>query len=352
LTNRKKDYKLDSAQLTTFAQIFKNDLRLCEGGTMPRPSQPKDVHLLVKISHMYHEQGNSEDQIARSLHLSRSKVSRLLKQARQLGIVKISVIPPPGFFPKLEEDLERKYSLKEALVVDVADPDSPNSVAKELGVVAARHLQQTLNEGEIIGISWGTTLNAMIAALQYQKPMSNHVVQIIGGLGEPTSEIHATDLCRRMASALNSDLTLLPSPGIVSSRQVRDALLGDRFIQNALRLYSKLGVAYVGIGAPTPDSVVIRDGAIMSQAELDRLLVLGAVGDIALRYYDRNGQPICGELDERVIGITLEELKNIDRVVGVAGGVEKLQAIRGALLGKNVNVLITDQHTAMELLRP
>jgi DNA-binding transcriptional regulator LsrR (DeoR family) len=110
-------------------------------------------------------------------------------------------------------------------------------------------------------------------------------------------------------------------------------------------------MAYVGIGAPCR-SVVIRDGNIMSQAELEGLLKLGAVGDIALRYFDQDGRPICGELDERVIGITLEELKKIEWVVGVAGGVEKLQAIRGALLGKNVNVLITDQHTAMELLRP
>jgi DNA-binding transcriptional regulator LsrR (DeoR family) len=308
--------------------------------------------MLVKISQMYYEKGYSEDQIADSLRLSRSKISRLLKQARQQGIVKITVITPPGFFPELEHGLERTYGLKEAQVVEVADYNSPNSVAKELGAAAARHLQQRLNEGEIIGISWGTTLHAMVSALQLQRTMYNQVVQIVGGLGEPTWEIHATDLCRRMASALSCELTLLPAPGVVPNLQVREALVQDRFTQNALALYSKLDLAYVGIGAPTVESVVMRDGTIMNAAELEEVVRLGAVGDIALRYFDQVGLPVCSELDRRVIGITLEELKKVDRVVGVAGGRDKLAAIRGALLGKNINVLITDQHTAKELLNP
>jgi DNA-binding transcriptional regulator LsrR (DeoR family) len=306
--------------------------------------------MLVKISQMYYEKGYSEDQIADSLRLSRSKVSRLLKQARKLGIVNITVVSPPGFFPRLEAGLERAYGLKEAQVVDVADYNSPNSVAKELGAAAARHLQQRLNESEMIGISWGTTLHAMVSALQFQSTMHNQVVQIVGGLGEPTWEIHATDLCRRMANALSCELTLLPAPGIVPNLQFREALVQDRFTQNALGLYSKLDLAYVGVGAPTAESVLIRDGTIMSAADLERMVSLGAVGDIALRYFDQSGQPVCSELDQRVIGITLEELKKVDRVVGVAGGRNKLAAIRGALLGKNINVLITDQHTATELL--
>jgi DNA-binding transcriptional regulator LsrR (DeoR family) len=193
-------------------------------------------------------------------------------------------------------------------------------------------------------------LNALVASLQYQRPMRNHVVQVIGGMGEPTSEVHATDLCRRMANALNCDLTLLPAPGIVSSRQVKEALVQDRFVQNALKMFARLDVVYAGIGAPTPESIVVQDGTIMREGELEELRERGAVGDIALRYYNQSGEPVLSNLDERVIGISLEELKQIDRVVGVSGGAAKVDAIRGALLGKHINVLITDKFTAKALL--
>jgi len=317
---------------------------------MPRLSQPNDMRLLDKVSRLYYEQEFSEGEIAGRLHLSRSKVSRLLKKARELGVVQITVVSPPGFYPALESGLEKRYGLQEAIVVGVSDPESSEAVARELGVVAARHLQQVIREGDVIGISWGRTLNALIANLNPSRPMNNHVVQIIGGLGPPTAEIHATDLCRRMASALNCGLTLLPAPGIVASPQVKQALLLDRYIQQALSLYSSINLAFVGIGAPTPDSVVMRDGSIMNQAELDELLEKGAVGDIALRFFDAQGRAICSDLDERVIGITLEELQRVQCVVGVAGGTEKTAVIRGALLGGYVNALITDQSTAMNLL--
>jgi DNA-binding transcriptional regulator LsrR (DeoR family) len=304
----------------------------------------------VKICHLYYEQNCSEEDIARTLSLSRSKVSRSLNQARQMGIVKISIIPPPGFFPALEQALEREFDLREAVVVETSSPDTANIISKDLGIASAHYLRQTIREGDIIGISWGRTLNAMIASLQYQKSMDNQVVQILGGLGEPTAEVHATGLCRRMANALNCDFTLLPASGIVSSPQIKEALTLDRFVQNALQMFSRLNVAYVGIGSPSPESFVFKDGAIMSESDLDELREWSAAGDIALRYYNQRGEAIQSNFDERVIGITLDELKQVNRVVGVAGGADKVGAIRGALLGKLINVLITDKYTAEALL--
>jgi DNA-binding transcriptional regulator LsrR (DeoR family) len=317
---------------------------------MPRSPQQKDPVLLSKVSRLYYEQNFHEAEIAEKLHLSRTKVSRLLKEARRVGIVQIRIVPPPGSFPGLEAELEKRFGLKEAVVVASSESESSDTI-RNLGAAAARHLQESLQAGETIGVSWGRTLHAMVGSIQPQRTRDNRVVQIIGGLGHPTGEVHATELCRRMAGALSCDLVLLPVPGIMHSQQAKEAVLADRYIQSTLSLFGEIDVAYVGIGAPGHDSVLMNDSTIMRQEDLDDILRLGAVGDIALRFFDRNGAPIQSDLDDRVIGIRLQELKRIDRRVGVSGGLKKLDTVRAALAAGYVNVLITDQKLAEALIQ-
>ncbi|MCX8025911.1 MAG: sugar-binding transcriptional regulator [Thermanaerothrix sp.] len=318
---------------------------------MPRPKQEEDLRLLTKVSKLYYEENLTQDEIMERLQLSRSKVSRLLQRARERGIVKITVMSPPGLFPDLEAELENRYRLSEAIVVEARDPQSQSLVSRELGIAAANYLLRTLQDNDVIGISWGTTLSYMVAALQPRPTPGAHVVQIIGGLGPPESEVHATDLCRRLAQLLQCRLTLLPAPGIVDHVEAKEAILSDSHVRHAFSLFSRINVAYVGIGAPTPDSVIMRDGSILSWDVLDDLLKRGAVGDIALRFFDAWGHPIISEVDQRVIGITLEQLRQIKRVVGVAGGPQKIEVLRGALRGRLINVLITDHATASQLVR-
>lgn len=309
-----------------------------------------ETRLLVKVSKLYYEEGLSQDEIVARLNLSRSKISRLLQQARDEGIVQISVVTPKHLFSDLENELEKRFDLHEALVVESHAGDSAESIQRELGIAAAGYLERSLNASTTLGISWGSTLNSLVAALHPIRAVEVQVVQIIGGLGQPEAEVHATDLCRRLARALGAQLTLLPAPGIVASQQARAVLMEDTYIRRAVEMFDQLDVAFVGIGAPTPDSLLLRDGSILSRQELDDLLQKGAVGDIALRFFDAQGQPIQSEIDQRVIGITLEQLKQTRRVVGVAGGPGKFAAILGALRGKFINVLITDSLTAEKLL--
>lgn len=309
-----------------------------------------ETRLLVKVSKLYYEEGLSQDEIVARLNLSRSKISRLLQQARNEGIVQISVVTPKHLFPNLENELEKHFGLHEALVVESQAGDSVESIQHELGIAAAGYLERSVGPTTTLGISWGATLHSMVAALRTKHLPQVHVVQIIGGLGQPEAEVHATDLCRRLARALGAQLTLLPAPGVVASQQARAVLMEDTYIRRAVEMFERLDIAFVGIGAPTPDSLLLRDGSILSRQELDDLLQKGTVGDIALRFFDAQGQPIQSEIDQRVIGITLEQLKRSRRVVGVAGGPGKFAAILGALRGKFINVLITDSLTAEKLL--
>lgn len=314
-----------------------------------RKPNPLDLRLLSKVSKMYYEQSMTQQEIAGRLCLSRPKVSRLLQQASEAGIVQITVLSPTGSYAELEHQLEKKYGLQEVLVVQVDHWTSQEAVVRELGVAAAEYLLRTLQDHDVVGIAWGTTLNAMVHALQPMAAPDTHIVQMIGGLGPPEAEVHATELCRRIARLLGCKLTLIPAPGIVDNLQVKKALISDSHVQNAFNLFSRINVAYVGIGVPTPTSVVMRGGSIMSREQLDDLLDKGAVGDIALRYFDACGQPIQSQLDNLVIGISLSQLKQSDRVVGIAGGMEKLASISGALQGGWIDVLITDQMVAHRL---
>ena len=316
---------------------------------MPR-NHNVEYRLLQKVSKLYYESDLTQQQISERLNLSRPKVSRLLKQAEELGVVKITISGIPGIHTDLESELEKKYYIQEVYIVEVSDPYSQISVSSEIGVAAADYFTRVVQNPSLIGVSWGTTLRAMADAIPIMDFSKSEVVQILGGLGSPQSEAHTAYILRRMVTQTGCKLSMLNLPGIVDEPSVKQAVLSDSHVKEVYDLYKKLDIAIVGIGAPTPDSVVMRDGNILSEEERKMLLGKGAVGDIGLRFLDKNGQIIYSDIDERVIGISLEELKNIDKVIGIAGGPAKVDAVRAALRGKFINHLITDHLTGERLL--
>jgi DNA-binding transcriptional regulator LsrR (DeoR family) len=319
---------------------------------MNRLVSSEDLRLLVKVSKLYYEEGMRQDEIVAKLNLSRSKISRLLQQARDEGVVRITVLAPVGIYPDLEINLENKFRIDEAIVIDVSQPDSQQLVSRELGIAAAYYIQRTIKERDITGITWGATLSAMVNALQPRRLPEAQIVQVLGGLGQPESEVHATDLAQRMARNLGCRLTLLSAPGIVDNQHTRSVFLADSHVQSAFNLFPQIDVAFVGIGAPNSLPFGFQDGSTLTDDELKKLIQDGAVGDIALRFFDSYGQLVDSEVEKRIIGIDLQQLSCIPKVVGVAGGPQKTAAILGALRGRLLNVLITDHITATALLDP
>ncbi len=309
------------------------------------------LHQLIKVAKLYYEDGLTQQAIAERLRLSRPKISRLLQQARDERVVQITIAPPVGTHADLERQLEICYGLEEVLVVDVTHPDVSALVMRELGTAAADYFSHILQDHDIVGMTWGGTLAAMVDALSPQKIQDVRVVQMVGGLGEPSAEIHATDVARRMAQALDASLTLLPAPGIVDSPQGREILQMDKYVRNCLQLAAKANVVLAGIGALKRDSVLMRDGNLITWDEVSSLINQGAVGDIALRFFDIHGRPVAAEINERVIGVDLPTLQSLPRVIGVAGGSSKFEAILGAIRGKLVSSLVTDSVTARQLLK-
>ena len=309
--------------------------------------------LLIKLARLYYEENLTQDEIAERLRLSRQKVQRLLRRALKDGIVQITIRPITGIFSDLEKGLEKRYGLREALVVETTAYDHEPTVAREVGAGAAEYLTRVLQPHDRIVISWGGTLLPMVDAMTVGSPLEVAdiaVIQGLGGLGDPNNDTHAAELTRRLARALHAEAFLLPAPGVATSRAARDAFYSDPQTESVIQRGRTATLAFIGIGAPRPDSILIRQGQIVSWAELEELIKLGAVGDMNLHYFDRQGQPIRSDLEDRVIGLKLEEIKQIGHVVGVAGGAVKFKAIQAALAGGLVHVLVTDHVTARHLL--
>jgi DNA-binding transcriptional regulator LsrR (DeoR family) len=309
-----------------------------------------ELRLMTKVAHLYYNQDMTQPEIAAQLDLSQATVSRLLRRAKQEQIVRVTVNAPYGVYAELEEQLQKRYGLKEAVVVDSVEHS--DQLLRDIGSAAAYYLETTLRAGEVIGVSsWSATLLAMVDALQPLARASQiRVVQILGGLGNPSAEVYASRLVGRLANLVRGEAVLLPAPGIVGSPEAVPILLEDRYVRETMSLFDQITIALVGIGTVEPSGLLASSGNIFSPEELTMLRMAGAVGDICLRFFDAAGTPVATPLNERVIGMNLDQLRRVKRAVGIAGGKQKLSAIRGALQGQLINVLITDHFTAHHLL--
>lgn len=313
---------------------------------MPRTRDPIDIRLISKISSMYYDQQLNQQEIANRLQLSRPKVSRMLKQAREQGIVQINIVTPNGNFVELEHALEKKYGLKEVILVESDSEMSADVIKRQIGSAAANYLNRTAQEGDVIGVTWGTTLQAMVDSIQ-PKPINDlHIVQALGGVGPPEAKAHAADISRRLSQLLNAKLTLIPAPGIVGSIEAKKVLLKDTQVKNALSLLPKIDTLYVGIGALDTNPVLKNSNDEISDVFRQELFASDAIGDIALRFFGPDGKETDTTLKDLVIGVSPEQMIQINTVVGIAGGPGKAEVIHGALWGENIDVLISDSITA------
>jgi DNA-binding transcriptional regulator LsrR (DeoR family) len=309
-----------------------------------------ELRLMAKVARLYYGSGLRQTEITERLNIHQSTVSRLLRRAEKEGIVRITLSMPSGLYPELEDALQSAYGLREAIVVDSIDQE--DQIVRDLGAAAAFYLETTLKPTDVIGISsWSAALLAMVESMHPHPKAGARVVQILGGIGNPGAEAHATQLTQRLATMLAGTATLLPAPGAVGSAEARRVMLKDRYVLEARALFKSVTVALVGIGAVEPSKLLAASGNVFSSQELKSLSDRGAVGDICLRFFDAAGAPVITPLNDRVIAIELQELKRVHRVIGIAGGRRKTAAIRGALQGQLINMLITDRSTAERLIR-
>lgn len=308
------------------------------------------LRLLVKVARLYHTHGRRQSEIADRLQISQSRVSRLLAQAEEEGIVRTVVAVPLQSHSDLEERIQELYGVPEVQVIDTVS-NHDGEFMRDLAYAMAAVLERVGVKAPTIGFtSWSRTLRLMVGALQPLRTGTDHVVEMLGDLGPPDLQHTAARSTQMLARLMDAEPVFLRTPGVVPSAEVRDLLLSrDRYARHALEMLDSIDLALVGIGACEIDAPLRSGDNYFTHEQFEDVKRRGAVGQVCLRFIDAGGEPVDSPLDDLVVGVTSQQLRRATRRWAVAGGPAKYEAIRAALEGGWVDGLVTDAATASYL---
>jgi DNA-binding transcriptional regulator LsrR (DeoR family) len=302
----------------------------------------------IMVAKMYYLEGLSQEEIANRIHLSRPSVSRMLKACVAEGIVQIRIDDVSSLGSRLGRQIEDAFNIRKAIIVPQSLSVDEDKI--RVGQAAAHYLESVLNPGMLVGIAWGTTIHSTIKSIKNSPAMKADVIQLLGGMGNKTNDTDANTMTLALAKALNGDSYVLQAPFMVKSKILRDLLMEEPHIKNHFDKIKSSDIAIVGLGSTRPElSAQFRSGHI-NKEDSERLISEGAVGDICGRYIDINGNNCHTTLNDRMIAVSLDDLQQINTVIGVAAGEKKSDIIVGALRGHYIDVLITDEKAAIAAL--
>ena len=307
----------------------------------------RDRALIVKVARMYYEQNMSQDQIARALITSRSNISRILSVAKKRGIVEIKINESTKRETDIEEMLISRFGLRAALVAKVPRATSDY---KAVGQLAVQSFLNHLKPRVKVAISWGRSIQAMVDALDNESRPDLTFVPLMGGMTSIPSAYSGETLIRSLAEKFNADYQILHAPTIVQSSDIKLALMKEPSVASVIESVRNADVAFVGIGSRGANSSVhILQSAGIDEKNNPEFFAKWA-GDLAGRFFDRDGKSVSKQLDSRTVGLELDEIAKIRRVVGVAAGDEKTEGILAALRGGLISELVTSSNCALKLL--
>jgi DNA-binding transcriptional regulator LsrR (DeoR family) len=308
-----------------------------------------NARLIGRVLSLYYTEEKNQKEVAEILGLSVAKVNRLLKQAREQGWVEISIHAPFQNLFDLERRLQTACGIPEAVIVPELMQD-PEAMLQTVGRTAAEYLLQRLRDGDTICISGGKALHTIVQAIETRRRYDVRVVPATGGV----QGRHYTDvnyLAAQLADRLGGMAYQLHAPVFVDTPQERDTLLSMRQIGEVLDVARQAQIALVGVGSIIPNSPSYFD--LTSLGEPDRRKIVEGeqgAGEILACIFNVSGQPCAIEYNQRVVGLCLRDLRAVPLVIGVAATEQKILPILGALRGKYLKTIITDEAAALGVL--
>ena len=298
--------------------------------------------LLVKAAQLYYEEDMSQEAIAKSIGLSRPYVSRLLTEAKELGFVQFRIIDPLKGESDLERKLRSKTKLERVIVAPVTQKSSHmHSVSRK----AVDYLEEIVQNGDVIGFSWGNTIHSVTGLLgQGQKFPDIVAAQLCGGISNLEHNIYCFEIARNFARAWEAKPYVLTCPAVVSSSRLKEAFLSDYDINRVMSYGYDSNIALLALGTFGLQSAVYRAG-YLNEKEIEALAKKGAVGDICTHIIDADGNICDSELDDRTMAVPLDIIKKKKTRIGVACGQSRVECICAAIRAEIVNVLIIDEET-------
>ncbi len=302
----------------------------------------------VRVAWLYHQRGWTQEQIARKFRISRATVARVLQRAIQEGLVRICFAPVPEERMQIEESLRERFSLEEAIVVPAIAEAPARQTA--LAEATADYLERTLEDGMVVGLGTSRTLHEMTGIFSPSRKLPNCVfVEMVGGIAAEDPRFDIYNVSWKLAEACGGAARHLFTPAVLDSPQAKQIMLNDPRISETLQLAARSDLSLLAIGDTGANCPIFRM-AHLGQADIDELGDQAAVGEIIGRAYDLSGNPVTTKIDDRILGLDLEQIRHLQFVVAVAGGVERTAAVLGALRQGFVKVLITDLEIARGLM--
>jgi deoxyribonucleoside regulator len=313
--------------------------------SLPSKDEQRE-HLMVQVAKLYYDLERTQSEIAAEVGLTRWQVARLLRDARESGIVRIAIVPRAQRLPSLETRLQAAFSLREAIVVPAI---GDGIVAQDaVAQAAGQYLANLSPRPSLIGVSWGRT---MASVAHWLPPGWNDGVRIVlmnGATNSRSARLATNTVAERFAESGNGIATLLPVPAIVGRAETRDVLEADPVIASVLTLADEAPVACFGLGGMARS--VHIDSGYLTDSDVDGLAAKHAVGDLLGRFIDADGAIADASLDARTIGLAPERLRGKTHAIGVSAGQAKHEVVLAALRARYINVLVTDEATALYAL--
>ena len=316
--------------------------------TLRLSSEEQRQRLMVQAAKAYYDLGRTQSEIAEDLSLNRWQVGRLLRDARDAGIVRIEINPPTPRAPDLEAAVQRQFGLRDAVVVPAPSDDRAltlDAVATE----AARFLNALHPKPGDVGVSWGRTMTAVARRLPHRWNEGVRVVLLNGATTLRSGGSLSNTVAEQFAVTGGGEAWLLPLPAILGSSESRRVLERDPIVGQVMRMARETPFACFGIGLVSGSSVLVESG-YLTDAEVADLGARGAVGDILGRFVDAQGEPVDRDLDDRTVGLPLAALREKPLSIAVAAQADKARAVRACLAAGYANVLICDAATARLLV--
>ncbi|MEI8131460.1 MAG: sugar-binding transcriptional regulator [Leptolinea sp.] len=317
-------------------------------GTFSQVQQSSNDELLVRIAWLYYMENLTQAQIAERLNLSRIKITRNLKLARDKGIVQINIQSDSSALLELESALSNRYNLKDVKVVMSVEPRQ--SLHRLLAKGASEWLVPRLESGLTIGLGLSRTLSYMPEYFKPKRKIMCNFTDIIGGITGPASSMISLNITSQMAEICGGRPFRLLAPSVVSSKQAYEIILSEPILNEVFQKAQNCDILFQSCGGVDLDALLYENKSLRAET-LKVLSDNGAVGDILGHFVDIDGTPVKVPYDELIISISLEALQKVHLGVLIAGGLEKVKTIHAALKANYFNVLITDENTAKEVLR-
>lgn len=307
---------------------------------------PRDDAPFVEAAWLYYHDGLNQNDIAERMRISRASVVNYLSEARSRGWVRVHLDSDVFRGHRLAAKLRDAYGLAEALVVpdDPADPDGTGRVTR----AAADWLPRLLGPGDRLGVSWGATVYQMAQQVPQHPVPDLTVIQLLGS--RPAALGFAAEACTSiLAQKLGGQCINLHVPLILSDKGLRDALCDEPLVKSQLDALATCNKTVLACGTCDAEAHVVRSG-ILSADEMAVYRRKGAEGVICARLIDGQGNPVVAEVEDRMIGVTLNQMKGKDMALLVAVGAGRARSARAALLGGFVTHLATSTRVAEKLL--